>query len=256
MTVFAGYSQYYDMLYQDKDYSAEAAFVLDVVGGHKPGKLSVLDLGCGTGVHARLFAEAGMTVHGVDMSDTMLERARSQLTEPPAGAGALSFSEGDARTVRVGRTFDVVVALFHVVSYQVGNDDLLQMFDTVAAHLEPGGLFVFDYWFGPAVLTERPEVRVKRLHGDGVVLTRIAEPALDERAARVDVHYHVIACETASNTFTELRETHAMRYLSLPEIDLLARLSGLEVVESFEWLTRDDPSTRTWSVCSVVRKPY
>ena len=56
MTVFADYAPWYDLLYQDKDYAAETAFVEARLRDHgaAPGKL--LDLGCGTGLHAIAFA--------------------------------------------------------------------------------------------------------------------------------------------------------------------------------------------------------
>lgn len=254
MNTFDQYSRYYDLLYRDKDYEAETTFLLDAIARHKPGKLAVLDLGCGTGVHAGHLAAAGMSVHGVDISETMLAQAQRRAAESPALAERLSFSKGDVRNVRIGRTFDVVIALFHVVSYQVENDDLLQMFHTAAAHLAPGGLFIFDYWFAPAVLTQRPAVRVKRLEDADIEVTRIAEPVLDECTSQVQVNYQVIIRRKKPNDFVELHETHSMRYLSLPEVDLLGRATGLQVVESFEWLTKDVPSAGTWGVCSVLVK--
>ena len=97
---------------------------------------------------------------------------------PGAGHIQVAFSQGDIRAVRLGRTFDVVVALFHVTSYQTTNEDLAAATATAATHLEPGGAFLFDCWRGPAVLIQRPEVWVKRLDDDDISLTRVAEPGL------------------------------------------------------------------------------
>ena len=41
------------------------------------------------------------------------------------------------------------------------NDDVLAAFLTARHHLNPGGIFLFDVWYGPAVLTDRPSVRIK-----------------------------------------------------------------------------------------------
>jgi SAM-dependent methyltransferase len=255
VSVFGPYARYYDLLYRDKDYSSEAHFVSGLIRKHAPDARRLIELGSGTGIHASLLAQDGLSVHGVDRSETMLESARGRLkTLDPAVAARLTFSAGDVRNVRVGQTFDVAISLFHVVSYQVTNDDLLAMFQTAATHLERGGLFVFDFWFTSAVLSERPVVRIKRLESDEIAVTRLAEPELNTADAYVDVNYHVFVRDKTSGATEELRESHRMRYLSLGEVDLLARASGFTVLESCEWMTGRQPGADTWGVCSVLRK--
>lgn len=253
MSVFGHYARYYDLLYRDKDYAAEAGFVSGLIRKHAPRAQRLLELGSGTGIHANELAAEGYSVHGVDRSETMLKGARARLSKlDPAQSERLSFSQGDVRNVRVGRVFDAVVSLFHVVSYQVTNDDLLAMFETAASHLEVGGIFVFDFWFTAAVLSERPVVRIKRLESDDIEVTRLAEPHLNTRDAYVDVNYHVFIRDKRTGTTEELRESHRMRYLSLGEIDLLARASGFRVLDACEWMTAKPPGDNTWGVCVVL----
>ena len=125
MTVFGSYSRYYNLLYRDKDYAGEAEHVHCLIQRHFPGAKTVLDLGCGTGRHDLLLAGKGYSITGVDMSEEMLDIANSQLSSLNVQRGSLSshssslnFLQGDIRTVRFDKTFDVVVSLFHVVSYQ------------------------------------------------------------------------------------------------------------------------------------------
>src|SRR4051812_48823482 len=134
MSVFAAYSRYYDLLYRDKDYAAEARYVHELVQQHHPAARTMLDLGCGTGRHAQLLSQHGYALTGVDLSEEMLKVAR-------AASPALGFVQGDVRTVRLGKTFDVVASLFHVMSYQTTNADLCAALDTIREHLAPGGLF-------------------------------------------------------------------------------------------------------------------
>ncbi|MFM6580781.1 MAG: class I SAM-dependent DNA methyltransferase, partial [Dolichospermum sp.] len=75
MTVFGNYSRYYDLLYQDKDYLAEAKFIHDLIQTHAPSAKTILELGCGTGRHAELLANYGYQIHGVDRSLEMLNSA-------------------------------------------------------------------------------------------------------------------------------------------------------------------------------------
>ena len=253
MTVFNAYSRYYDLLYRDKDYAGEAQYVRELIVQNAPHACSVLDLGCGTGRHDLLLAQLGYQVTGVDRSEEMLAVAASRLSSHPGHLPSVAFVHGDIRTVRLGRTFDAVVSLFHVMSYQTGNDDLAAAVATARAHLSPGGVFIFDCWYGPAVLTDRPAVRVKRLEDESIVVTRIAEPALHENDNQVEVDYQVFIRSKETGMVNELHETHRMRYLFHPEVSCFLEEAGMEIVSAGEWLTGRRPGFDTWGVCYVAR---
>jgi SAM-dependent methyltransferase len=255
MSVFGSYARYYDLLYKDKDYASEAHFVESLLAKYAPNARSILELGCGTGAHARLLAEKGFSLHGVDISEGMLEIAQARCASlGPEILKNLSFSQGNVCDCRIGREFDAVVSLFHVVSYQSTNAELYAMFETAALHLKSGGVFIFDYWYGPAVLTERPAVRVKRMESEEIRVTRIAEPCINFDTNCVDVNYHVYIHDKKTLTVEELHECHRMRYLFSTEVEMLAQNFGLKILESCEWLTGKQPSFDTWGVCTVLSK--
>ena len=254
MTVFGNYSRYYDLLYRDKDYIGEAQFIHWLIQNHAPKAQSILELGCGTGNHAMLFAKEGYSVHGIDLSEEMLQQARDRLSIlPPDLASHLTFSSGDIRKVRLNQTFDVILSLFHVISYQTTNEDLQAAFATVKEHLKPGGIFIFDCWYGPAVLSESPTVRIKRLENDEIQITRIAEPEVYPNDNLVDVNYQVFIKDKNSDSVDELQETHRMRYLFKPEIDLLLSNLDFSIINFNEWITGHIPSFKTWGVYCVAQ---
>ena len=80
---FDAYGKYYDLLYSDKDYEAEAKYVLDLLRKENPKQDSLLELGCGTGRHATLFAQSGLEVTGVERSERMLEEGKKRTEQPP-----------------------------------------------------------------------------------------------------------------------------------------------------------------------------
>lgn len=250
MTVFGAYSRYYNLLYADKDYAGETDYVHGLIQKYHPEAKSILDLGCGTGRHDLLLAEKGYEVTGVDMSEEMLAAARSR---PSSHNSRLSFVQGDIRTVRRNLVFDAVVSLFHVFSYQITNADLVAAFATAKTHLKPGGIFIFDCWYGPAVLTDRPAVRVKRLEDEDVSVTRIAEPVMHPNENLVDVNYQISIREKTTGSVQEIRETHRMRYLFRPEVERFLEESGFCLIEASEWMTEKPPGFDTWGVCFVAR---
>lgn len=255
MTVFDHYASYYDLFYAGKDYGAEARYVTRYLREFGPEVRDILELGCGTGAHAAELVGTGYGVTGVDLSERMLVRAnarREALAVPDRAK--VGFVHGDARSVRLGRTFDAVVSLFHVMSYQNSNDDLLAAFATAARHLSPGGIFLFDFWYGPAVLTQRPETRVHDLENDAIRVLRIARPKLRENTNSVDVGFSVLIEDKATGTVKRLEEMHVMRYLFLPEIDALLERAGMRRECAKEWMTDDVPSLASWSGFVVARR--
>ncbi len=248
MRGFGKYARYYDLLYRDKDYAAEAELVHRLIRKYAPETKSVLDLGCGTGMHAHFLSKMGYLLHGVDRSPAMLELAPRRI--PGGGSNRPeaqpSFSLGDVRGVRLNNTFDAVISLFHVMSFQTTNDDLTAAFATAKFHLNPGGILVFDCWYGPAVLSQKPAVRVKRFEDDQVQVTRIAEPVMRTDENVVDVGYQVIIRNKADGSVEELHETHRMRYLFVPEVVFFLSQQGLRLIDRFEWMSGRDPGLDTW----------
>jgi len=248
--VFEAYAAYYDLLYRDKDYARESAYVDGLIRRFAPAAHDILELGCGTGAHAMQLAQCGYALTGIDLSQAMVQRAR--IRNVPARGTAPEFVQGDLRSYRSEHSFDVVLALFHVMSYQVTNTDLAAAMQTAAVHLRPGGLFVFDCWYGPGVLTSPPETRVRRLQGDDVRITRIAEPVHHANANRVDVHYDVLV--EHANGLDRIQEVHAMRYLFAPEVDSLLEAAGLRRVALETWIEGNEPTLGTWNACFVAMK--
>jgi SAM-dependent methyltransferase len=243
--VFDAYSAYYDLLYRDKDYVGEAAYIEKLLKRFAPNAQTVFEMGCGTGKHAELLHENGYTLHGIDVSEGMLKAAKKKAHE------GLSFTYGDVRTYRAGCQFDAVISLFHVASYQTGKEDLRDYFATAADHLTDGGVFIFDFWYGPAVLAQKPQVREKRMEDDRIAVTRMCRPQHRESEHIVDVHYDVSVTEKASGARVDLAETHHMRYLFLPEVIDLAEAHDIEIVMSEEWMTGAKPTAGTWGVVAV-----
>ena len=252
--IFDAYSEYYDLLYTDKNYSVEAAYIDALIKRYAPAAKHILELGCGTGAHAAYLARMGYHVRGIDISESMIERAQQRLSKLPDNiAQRLSFSVRDICSVRLEETYDIVIALFHVMSYQNTNSDFLKALNTAYDHLENDGLFLFDYWYGPSVLTELPATCLKRFENDAIHVTRIAEPEIHFCRNVVDVNYVIIAKDKRSGAITELTEKHPMRYLFLPEIEQFAS-SWFIVEDHYEWLKDSAPNNLSWSALTVLKK--
>ena len=253
MSVFQAYARYYDLLNAEKDYAAEVDYVEALLRRHHRLR-SILELGCGTGIHSSLLAGRGYAVLGIDRSEEMLSLAAQRVRSLAEDERQrIDFALGDATRLRTGRKFDAVVLLFHVVSYQTTDENLKATMATARAHLDRGGLMLFDCWYGPAVLEQRPEIRTRHMQDESTSVTRLAEPEMIPDMNVVNVHFTVTVRDLHSAEEEVIRETHRMRYLFLPEIESLFDSAGFELVLAEEWLTGNQPGTNTWSLCVLGR---
>jgi len=252
MNTYDQYAQYYDILYQDKNYVKETDFVDTLIKKHQ-GKQSnsLLDLGCGSGEHAYLFAEKGYNVLGIDRSEPMIDLAASQY---PASE-KLSFKVRDITNYTPEQPFDTAVALFNVIGYLSTNDNLNATFSNVAKSLNTGGLFIFDFWYGPAILHKQPQTQIKRLETDYTSITRISEPHLFHEENRVNLFIELIVEDRLSNRTQYIHEEHPIRYFFMPEIEYFAKKHGFDLIDSHAWMESDiPPSLENTYACVVLKK--
>ena len=250
MSIFGkNYSVYYDLLYKDKDYKGEVDYINEIIRKYSRRDCnSVLDIGCGTGKHLKCFKDAGFNVSGVDLSENMIEEAKVLLNQEE------NLQCCKASELNLNKKFDAVVSLFHVMSYQTENRELEMVFKNVYDHLEDGGLFIFDFWYGPAVLTDLPVVKIKRLENDNIKVIRITEPVMHVNTSIIDVNFEVLIEDRETHTLDRINETHKMRYLFLPEIEQYIIYAGLKMIDSFEWMKFSRLSFSTWYGVVVVGK--
>jgi len=245
-TTFDSISKYYDLLYHDKDYSGEVLYILDLLKRLSFNGKEVLEFGSGTGQHGRLLAKNGLNILGVEMSSSMLTRS--------CNSDGFTAVLGDARDFQSGKEFDLVLSLFHVVSYQTSDHDIESIFSNAARNLRPGGLFVFDCWFTPAVLYQHPETRIKRISDGSAEVTRIAEPEIFSAENIVKVNYTVFVRDLATDNISEFTETHNMRHFTAPELNRIAASVGFINVNTESFLDGKPPTINTWGVCFAYRK--
>ena len=248
MSNFQTYSQYYDLLYKDKNYGVESAYVLSKIKTYSPQAKTILELGSGSASHASYFCSDKYIVSGIERSQEMINQAVSKKIK------GFTPILGDIVTTKINQKFDVVISLFHVISYLTDNDSLLQCFQNTYNHLEENGIFLFDIWYTPAVYHQKPETRIKRLENPNIQITRIAQPELDYNRNVVTVNFEVFIKDKKTNELQVLNENHPMRHFSIPEIELVAKLSNFEIIKVEEFLTENIASENTWGVCFILKK--
>ena len=180
----------------------------------------------------------------------MLAKASERLKSLPLELRTkLSFEQGYVRTFKSERHFDAIISLFHVACYQTKNEDIIAYLKTARSHLLPGGCFIFDFWYGPAVLKQTPDCRIKRLSDEKISVTRLAEPVAHTERNVIDVNYEILVEPAGSNVCERFKEQHVVRYFFLPEMEHFLELTGFKMLHAEEWMSGRKPETDTWGVC-------
>lgn len=252
MSAFGNLARFYDAVYADKDYAAEAAYVLKLLDKHAPACHRLLELGSGTGRHAIELARAGRQISGIDASSEMVAIANERI--PASVSDRLSFRTADATSYREDAQFDAVIACFHVLNYMATPMALAAAFATAAAHLPRNGLFLFDSWHGPAVRLNGPETRVRDLRVGASEIVRIAQPEHDPAHQKVDVKYRFFVRQPPSVAWELIEETHHLRYLFRDDVLAVCAQTGFELLLDEEWLSGNPLSDATWGACYLARR--
>lgn len=187
---------------------------------------SVLDLGCGTGQLAASLADR-RTVVGVDPAAAMLNIARRR----PGGERA-TWVEADARRLRLDRRFDLVLLTGHAYQVFLSDEDQQALLSTIAAHLAPGGRFIFD--------TRNPTAQAWRDWTPEQTRRSLEHPALGTVEAWSDVVHDaatgIVTYQTHYRIPASGRQVSAesqIRFITRERLSALLDHAGLKVEE---WL--------------------
>lgn len=249
--VFQSYGKYYDIIYADKAYEKECDFLEEIFRKYsKFMPKTILDGGCGTGGHAVSLAKRGYNVTGIDASQTMINIAKEKARKNGVD---IDFYVMSLQELNLNEKFDAVIAMFAVINYLTKNEDLKNAFINLRKVLRSESLLIFDFWYGPAVLTIKPSVRVKMVEGSSIKILRIVVPEMNTLEHVVKSHYDLIVMKK-DRIIDEIRETHTLRYLFTQELLFYLKETGFRILEFCEFPKIGSPPTEnTWNAAVIAK---
>lgn len=135
----------------------------------------------------------------------------------------------------------------HVMSYQNSNDDIMAAFRSARKALDKGGVFLFDVWYGPGVLNDKPSVRVKRVEDEKYKLIRMASPVMNNKTNVVDVCYEFFIIDKETEKIKTINETHCMRYFFRPELEFFLQETGFKLLDNLDCMTLEETDYNSWT---------
>jgi len=250
MGVFKDYAYYYNAFYQEKDYSGEAKQVDKILKKYGKNVSSIINFGCGTGRHDIELVNLGYRCDGIDVSSDMVAISKENARKKDI---KINYYVADVRNYSSGKKYDAVISLFHVMSYQNKNEDIISAFRSARKALDNEGILLFDVWYGPGVLTDKPEVRVKEVQDEKNKLIRIAKPVMHDKTNVVEVYYEILIIDKQTNKVRMISETHNMRYFFRPELEVLLEASGFRLLDNLDCQTLGMSDFASWTSYFIAR---
>ena len=237
------FAEYYDELMSEADYPSRAKYIDGIIRQYKPDAHLLVDLACGTGSMTVEFAAMGYDVIGVDISESMLSKAREK-----SDSGILYLCQSMQELDMYG-TIDAFVCTLDSLNHIENREQLLLALSRVSLFLEPDGVFVFDmntpykheYILGDNSYVYETEdvfcVWRNEYAGEGRV-----NIALDFFEQQDDGRY-VRECEDFSEVAYSLEET-----------EQLLNEAGLELLAAYDDMTHEAPQPDSQRIVIAAKK--
>lgn len=231
--------------YYDDIFATVEDAVIDLLERHAGSPARALELAIGTGRIALPLAERGVDVSGVDISEEMVAKMRAK-----AGGEAIPVTLGDFADVPVDGEFPLIYLAFNTLFALPSQGRQIECFQNVADHLETGGRFVIDCFVPDLSRFDQFNTRL------GV--SSITSP--EEHRYELSIHdpvtqrtsSHMVKRNADGSTVVLPVE---VRYAWPSELDLMARLAGLELEDRFGWYDLRPFNERSTGHMSIYVKP-
>jgi len=210
-------------------------FLVDLAGGGR-----ALELGIGTGRIALPLAQRGVPVHGIDMSEAMVDQMRAK-----PGGEDINVTIGDFATTSVGGSFAVAYLVFNTIMNLTTQDAQVACLRNVAEHLQPRGSFVIEVCV-PDLQRLRPGETVRPFRVDK---TRLGFDEYDIADQGLTSHHYRLIDEQWEHHSTPFR------YVWPSELDLMAELAGMKLRERWSGWNREPFTSDSRCLVAVWEKP-
>ncbi len=184
--MFTKTAQYYDRLYQFKNYLAESNTLRGFIAQHKQPNApnTLLDVACGTGGHM-IHLCGDFTCEGLDLDADLLAIAREKLPNS-------LFHHADMIDFALDKQFGVVICMFSAIGYVQTVSALEKAIAAMRRHVAPGGVLLvepsffvetFKPRFVGMLTVDDPELKIARVNRSTI------EQGAENPIAVLNFHY-------------------------------------------------------------------
>lgn len=209
----------------------------------------VVDLGCGTGTLTEMLYAEGYDMIGIDMSESMLEKAMDKKAE--SGSEILYLNQ-DMRELELYSTVGTVISVCDSINYLTDEEDVRLTLGLIHNYLYPNGLFIFDF---------NTDYKYREVIGD----TTIAENRDDcsfiwenfyDPEEKINEYDLTIFVEEEEGLFRKFSETHFQKGYDKKQMEEMLVSAGFDIVKMIDSDTEneaDDESERIFVIARCIK---
>ena len=246
--VYEGMAKIYDTLMQGVNYDHWADYIEEILSQFDTSPKTVVDLACGTGNTTFPFAARGYQVTGVDLSDSMLERARVKAAKQ--GYSDIQFLQQDMRELNLPTAVDLVTCLYDSINYLPSTAALAQTARQVFSALTPGGLFIFDA-NSAYKLSSIPDTTAFFEHED---MCLVWENRYDAETRVWEARFTGFL-QQDDGLWERFKEVHRETAFTSEEYSDSLTKAGFEILAEYTAFSFSPPATDTSRIYYVARRP-
>ena len=223
------FSYSYDRMMKNVNYTRWCDYIESLFNMYRCSPRTILDLACGTGSLTILLASKGYEVTGLDRAEGMLNVAREKVENEDL---KITLQQGNMIDFQISEKFDAILCTYDSINYAINENELCTMFETVAKHLSPDGLFIFD------VTTERNIV--EHFHNK-----TFSENHQDYSFIWKNMYlYNTKMCRTFltffirdGELFRRYEEVHQQRIYEVSTVNSLLKATGFKLLSAYDMYT-------------------
>jgi ubiquinone/menaquinone biosynthesis C-methylase UbiE len=210
-------AKYYDKIYHYIDYNKQASFFIKLIKKYNKSKNNkILDVACGTGIHADLLQKQGFDIIGLDISEDMLKEAKKKNSK-------VKFIKGDMKKLDLNEKFGAIICFFNSILYNKDKKEMKKTLTNFYNHLEKTGILIFDAVDKSIGINSKKEEY--KYEDDNLKISFRPQWIYNQETNIMDLDIDFIINNK------KLHEHHIMGAFSFDELKQILKKVGFEVIE-------------------------
>ncbi len=227
-------AKYYDLIFQGKDYVTESEFIKNAIKKRKVDARSILDIGCGTGVHLNLLKDDFKVLDGIDLNSEIIEEAKKKSSK-------INYHVAGMSNFKLNQKFDVIICLYSVFNYNLTVKDAKDTLKNIKDHLNSHGLVIF------VLYSPRNTIKETSLHvgkNSNVEVAKVNMHFVDPKT-HIEISDFLVLIKDKNRVDFYTEKDHKYRIYGIDEFTEMLTKAGFTSIEAFDGFSNKRASDKT-----------